>query len=189
MRLFVGVTLGDAVVGAALDAAEQLRRQLPTGFVARWVPRENMHLTVRFIGHVAEAGVPSLLDVLRPSLPLDPFDVALGSCGAFPPSGPPRVIWIGIDAGFESLRAMHEEFDRRVEALGYVSEKRPFTVHLTLARVTHAPPASARRVREAVAAYRPQPARWHVDGATIFESRLSPKGPTYQRLFDVACAR
>ena len=186
MRLFVAVQLSDEVLDAAADVAARLRRRLPPAVEARWVPRTNMHLTVRFIGQVVDARVPPLLDVLKPRLSIAPFDVTLGTCGVFPPAGAPRVIWIGLADGFEPLRAMHEEFSRRVEPLGFASEERPFSVHLTLARVKDAPRAS-RSIHDSILSTRPRPATARITAATVFESRLSPNGPTYRPLVDVAC--
>ena len=187
MRLFVAVTLNDAAIVAAQDAAEEIRRRLGTAVRARWVNAENLHLTVRFIGNVAGDRASAILDVLRPPLSIQPFDVELGVCGVFPPSRPPRVIWIGLASGVPQLQGMHEELNRRVAPLGYEPERRPFSVHLTLARIKDAARAEARTMRDAVRSVRPAPARSPVTSATVFESRLSPRGAVYQRLFDVPC--
>jgi 2'-5' RNA ligase len=187
MRLFVAVSLDDAVRSAAAACAEQLKRRLPAGCEARWVPSANMHLTVRFVGYVPDDRIPALFEVLRPPLSIPPFDVQLGACGVFPASGPPRAIWIGIDEGFETLHAMHDECSRRLEPLGFMAENRPFSGHLTLARVRDVPQGASRAIREAVRSVHSEPAPARVRAATLYESVLSPKGPTYRRLFDVPC--
>jgi len=185
MRLFVAVELDDAVLAAAQHAAEDLRRRLGTVLQPKWVAAANMHLTVRFIGHVADERAASILDALRSPLQSAPFDVALGDCGVFPPHGPPRVLWIGLKEGLPSLQAMHEEFNRRLLPLGLEPENRPFSAHLTLARVKDASRGSSSATREAVRAVSVEPARCHISEATVFESRLSPKGPTYAPLLRV----
>jgi RNA 2',3'-cyclic 3'-phosphodiesterase len=185
MRLFVAVELDEMLRSAAEKTADGLRRRIGRGLDARWVLVGNMHLTVRFIGHVAEERAPSILDALKPSMPIAPFDLALGECGVFPPHGAPRVFWIGLKEGLPSLKAMHEEFNRRVLPFGFEPEPRPYSAHLTLARVKNAPRGSGAAAHEAVRAVRVPPASGRVSEAIVFESRLSPHGPTYIPLVHV----
>jgi 2'-5' RNA ligase len=185
MRLFVAVRLADSVVDAALDAAREMRERIGPQLAARWAERDHMHLTVRFIGGVADELVTPLLHALRAPLPVAPFDIALGDCGMFPPSGPPRVIWIGLASGLPSLRRMHEEFNRRLAPLGFAPEDRPFNAHITLARVKDEPRGSSRTIRDVVVNVSPRPARCHITSATLFQSQLSPQGANYRSLLDV----
>ena len=182
MRLFVAVEISDEAREAAAHLAEQLRCGLGDAVTVRWTPPENAHLTVRFIGHVADERLREVLDVLSPPLPLAPYDVVLGGCGVFPRSGPPRVIWIGLKEGLPGLAAMHEEFNRRLAALGFEPETRPFSAHLTLARVKA---ASGPAVRRAVISASVPSVLSRVSGATVFESVLSPRGPRYRPILRV----
>ena len=179
MRLFVAVELGDAVRTAADGIAEQLRRRVGRTLAARWVSAEQMHLTVRFIGHVPDDRVASVLDSLAPQIAIPPFEVSLSECGAFPPHGPPRVLWLGLHDGVPSLQTMHDEFNRRLAPLGFPAEDRRFRAHLTLARIKDAPRGSGAIVRDALRDVPQSHARCHVSEAIVFESRLSPKGSTY----------
>lgn len=179
MRLFVAVEVGEAVRAAAEHVARQLQRRLDSGVRVRWVPPENQHLTVRFIGHVHDDRVSSTLDTLRQAIAVKPFDLALSDGGVFPSSGPPRAIWVGLREGGPSLQAIHDELDRRLRPLGVEPETRPFTAHLTLGRIKDAPRGSTAAVREVVGAIRVAPARCRIAEAVVFESRLSPKGSTY----------
>ena len=188
MRLFVGVTLDAAMIAAAVDVARELQRRLGDELRPRWVSAANMHLTVRFIGHVPDERAPAVLDAMRAVLPLPPFDVALGACGVFPLHGAARVLWIGLAAGLPPLRAMHEEINRRLAPLGYEPEPRDVTAHLPLARIKDAGRGASRSLREAVREVEPRSARCRVAAATVFRSRLSPNGPTYEALFEIPCS-
>ncbi len=179
MRLFVAVELDDTVRRAAEKAAEELRTRIGRSLNAKWVSPSHMHVTVRFIGNVADDRLPSLRDTLRPPLAISPFIIALGDCGAFPSHGPPRVLWIGLKQGVPSLQALHDEFNRRLVPLGFEPETRPFNPHLTLARIKDAPRGSSAVVRNAVLSVHVPSAWWEVREAVLFESRLSPKGSTY----------
>jgi RNA 2',3'-cyclic 3'-phosphodiesterase len=181
VRLFVAVELDDLVRAAAEEAVRHLERILDPRVRVRWVPTENMHLTVRFIGHVADERVPATLEALRPALAIDAFDLALSDGGLFPPHGPPRALWIGLREGLPSLQAMHDDFNRRLVPLGVEPETRPFSAHLTLARIKDAPRGSAATVREAIRAARIPHARCRISEAVVFESRLSRRGSTYIR--------
>lgn len=179
MRLFLAVGLDEAVRRAAEKTAEELRKRVDRVLRGRWVPPSHMHLTIRFIGHVADERVPSVLDVLEPPLTIPTFDVALGTCGVFPTSGPPRVLWIGLKEGLASLQAMHDEFNRRLAAAGVEPENGPFSAHVTLARIKDASRGSSAVVRESIQAIRVPTNRCQISEAVLFESRLSPKGSTY----------
>jgi len=177
--MFVAVEIDDEIRRVVARTIGELQRGLEGSLRARWVPPANMHLTVRFIGHVANDRASSVLDALRADVPVSAFDLATGHCGAFPPSGLPRVVWMGIDEGSAPLKALHDEFNRRLRPLGFPPEDRPYTAHLTLARVQDARKGSTAEIRRTIAALRPPAVRCHVPHATVFESRLSPKGATY----------
>jgi 2'-5' RNA ligase len=189
MRLFVAVEFDEAIRHAADQVAGELRTRLDPRVRASWVIADKMHLTVRFLGHVDDTRVPAVLEALRPPLPIAPFEMALGSCGVFPRSGPPRVFWIGLIDGVTSVQSMHHEFNRRLVPLGFSPEDRPFNAHLTLARVKEAPRDLARSVRETIALVRVPAVRCRIMAATVFQSALSPKGSTYTRLLTVPLTR
>lgn len=183
MRLFVAVEISDEARRIATGVAERLRRKLGSSVSARWVDPDSMHLTVRFVGFVADDRVPAVVTALQPALPVAPFEIVFCSCGVFPPSGGPRVIWIGLRKGLESLAAMHDEFNRRLRPLGFEPELRSFNAHLTLARVKHAPASVRRTIAESAVG----PMRSQVTKATVFESVLTRQGARYQRVAEVNC--
>jgi RNA 2',3'-cyclic 3'-phosphodiesterase len=185
MRLFVAVELPDAVRDAARDTAVALGERLKRSRVrldARWVDVANMHLTVRFIGHVADDRASLLIGGLRPPVRSDPFEVRLAGCGAFPPRGAPRVFWIGVEGGLEGLRGLHEEFNRRVAPFGYAPEERPFSAHLTLARVKDVARGDGPRARAVVEGFDIDLGGFQAGAVTLFQSRLSPHGARYEAL-------
>jgi RNA 2',3'-cyclic 3'-phosphodiesterase len=183
MRLFVAVELDDAVRAAAARVADDLRQQLRrTRLDARWVIPDNLHFTMVFIGQIDDRTAPSFVAAM--SRPFDPaqFAVRLGRCGVFPPSGPPRVIWIGLAEGAEELTRLQQEVVRRLQPLGFEPEPRPFSAHLTIARVKDVPRASARDARAIIAAASAADASCPVTRVTLFRSHLSPKGSRYEVL-------
>lgn len=180
MRLFVGVDVGPQVAEAFTDVSEQLRRRASTlAPRARitWVPADRAHVTVRFIGRVEAAAADAIAAALAPPLAVDPFELTVSGVGAFPPGGSPRVIWAGLTGGVESLANAEREVSTRLERCGVAREERPYHPHLTLARVKEAGGLRSRALLEGLADRAFGTTR--VDAITLFESRLSPQGPTY----------
>lgn len=189
MRLFIGVELDPRVKAAAADVAERLRQRLTRAAPdvrARWVETENLHITLWFIGEAQpprDAEIRAALESAPFSEPA--FDLLIAGCGAFPPSGPPRVFWIGVQGGAAGMSALYGDVGRRMASLGYRAETRGYTPHLTIARVKEAGRGSSRIARETAAALPADCGASRVAAVTLFQSRLSPRGATYEPLLRV----
>jgi 2'-5' RNA ligase len=127
-----------------------------------------------------------VLAQLGETLPVAPFDVALGHLGVFPPHGPPRVFWVAVERGREALSAIHRELGRRLTAAGVAIETRPFSPHLTLARVRDGEQARARRVAGRLGGIEVAAIGWRVDRVTLYHSDLSGPAPRYDVVRHVA---
>jgi 2'-5' RNA ligase len=183
MRLFVGVELDDRVKEAAASIGESLQRELGPRVDARWVPAANLHITLWFLGEVNESRVESTMDTLNRPFDEMAFDLEIFGAGAFPPSGPPRVLWLGVTAGGDSLARVHAELTRRLEPIGYEAERRAYSAHLTIARVKNiGRGVSARDVRSVLQARPAHAGRCRIEAVTVFRSHVSSKGATYEAL-------
>lgn len=129
MRLFTGLDLPAAVVRNLEKLLEDLR---PTARI-QWSPPANLHITTKFIGEWPEERLDELKSALG-GLPSRP-EIALRvrQVGFFPNPRSPRVFWCGIDA--EGLAELAADTERATAALGIESENRPYSPHLTLARI------------------------------------------------------
>jgi 2'-5' RNA ligase len=183
VRLFVAVEIDEPVRIAAADAAARFRARLSQqrpDLDARWVPADNLHITLWFIGEVNDLRAAAIVDVLQPPFRHEPFELRLAGLGAFPPSGAPRVFWLGVSAGQEGLRVLHDETGARLRPLGFEDERRPYSAHLTIARVKDAPRGSGPIVREVLAGIPAEAGPAIVSAVTLFRSRVSSKGSTYE---------
>ena len=181
MRLFIAADL-PATVREAL-AAEQARIQAAlAGSTSslKWVKPEHAHLTLVFIGNVDDARVPAVIDAVAADINLPAFVATFEGAGAFPPRGAPRVLWIGVGSGARELVELQRVIASRIAALGLPIDDRAFHPHLTLARWRESRPVD--RSRALAVAPRGAVARAHIDGATLYQSRLSPAGPSYTAL-------
>jgi RNA 2',3'-cyclic 3'-phosphodiesterase len=152
----------------------------------RWVPPANLHLTVWFLGEVSDARAGAVLDALRPPLDLARFDLHIARFGAFPPSGPPRVLWMGLATGLEELARARDQVGARLEPWGFPPEGRAYSAHLTIARMKEGPHGAERAaLREALGHEPADAGRCRLEELTVFRSRTSPTGAVYEPLLRV----
>lgn len=185
MRVFAAVDLERAVRGAACAAGAGLARALAgSGGRGRsgvsWVREERLHLTLRFLGEVEERRIEDLMERFSAPLATVAFEIELGGFGVFPPTGPPRVVWIGVTRGAERLAALSAEIEGRFVAWGFGRADGPFRAHLTLGRCREPLGPQARDRLLGAGAGTVGVSR--VDQVVLYESRLSSNGPTYVAL-------
>lgn len=124
-RLFIAIPLPEGVVTELHSLQQGLKG-------TRWVPEEQMHLTLRFLGDVDEARIPLLKEQLG-SIVIPSFDLTVQGLGCFPPRGVPRVLWAGVLPS-PPLQELATILDHELAAAGFPREPRPFSPHLTLGR-------------------------------------------------------
>lgn len=181
MRLFVAVDLDDAIRRSVVKAIDPIKNRIArmSGVSATWVQADHLHLTLSFIGEVGEELAAAVTQVMSDSLPFEPFAAALSDGGVFPPSGPPRVIWFAVGEGQEAFGTLYTEVARRLQTVRIEPEKRPFRTHLTVGRLKQASGGSGRAIRELLSTASVGGQGWRVDHVTLYQSKLSPQGPTY----------
>jgi RNA 2',3'-cyclic 3'-phosphodiesterase len=175
MRLFVGVDLPGDVKNALSALMERLRAEAPD---AKWVPRDNLHLTMSFLGEVDEARAPEIVDALTEAAAGEPgpIDTALEGAGAFPSPRRARVLWVGLRDPDGRLAALARTVAAGLEPLGFPTEKRPWTSHLTIARFRTPTDATS------MGGAHVEPMAFTVPAITLFRSRLARPAPTYEPL-------
>jgi len=167
IRLFVALALPEDVAQGLLA----LQSGVPS---ARWSTREQLHLTLRFIGDVDESDANAIDDVLS-GISAPRFTLELKGVGAFGGKNP-RALWARI-APNEALIHLQRKIESAIQRLGFPAEERKFTPHVTLARL-HATPAG--RVMDYLtdhALYASTP--FGVENFALFSSRLTPNGSIY----------
>lgn len=135
MRLFTAIDLPGGMLeklGAFLTGLRPLAK-------LRWTAVENLHITTKFIGEWPEARLDEIKSTLRSVNQPEPIPIAVRSVGWFPDQRRPHVFWAGVDGG-EPLAKLAHTTEQAVSALGVPAETRPYSPHLTLARVKYAVP-------------------------------------------------
>ena len=136
-RVFIAVPLPEPARRSIAELIEGVRaRGVPgDGRDVRWVRLDGLHLTLRFLGPTLEDRVEAARDAVRSvATQADPFDLVIGSAGAFPPVGRPRALWLGIREGGQPLTDLAATVEQSLVDAGWPPEPRPYRAHLTLAR-------------------------------------------------------
>jgi 2'-5' RNA ligase len=180
MRLFIAIDLDPAAREAIAAEQARLKKAIGDRSSLKWVRDGQMHLTLVFLGEVAEDRAPRLIDTIERPIAQPPFEASFEGIGMFPAHGAPRVLWIGVGAGAHEMIAVERELAGRLRQLEIAVEDRPFHPHLTLARWRESGSADRRRVGDATGPT--TIARIHVGHVTLYRSRLSPSGSTYTPL-------
>lgn len=183
LRLFIAVEIPAEVRQNIYKETQNFRKGVD--FLVRWVPVENMHLTLKFLGDVSPSNVEFLKQMLRNEAEaVSCFSLHLTGLGAFPTSRRPRVIYIGIQAP-AALDALQRGIEAGCRRLGYDSEERPFSAHLTLGRVKqNVGAADQQKIRRAIESTQVDllgTAR--VDSVHLYKSELHPSGSVYTKLY------
>jgi 2'-5' RNA ligase len=138
IRTFVAVLL-DEGIRQRISEAQQRAMELASG--VKWVPPENFHVTLKFLGDVRRdklSIVQSAIDDVVSKMAA--FDLVLRGMGVFPTPRRPRVIWFGAEEGREQLIALAKAVEDRLVKAGYEKEEKPFKSHITIGRVKEARP-------------------------------------------------
>ena len=179
MRLFLALELTRGAGDEINSAIGQVRDAEPD---LAWVPAHKLHLTLKFLGDSDESRVAALIAAAdRVAGSHRPFEMELGSVGAFPNFRRPRVVWMGV-ASEPRLELLHHDVELAAADVGYEVEGRPFRPHVTLARVrTPMTPERARTLARAARAVS-YSATMFVDRLTLFDSATAGTGAHYHRL-------
>lgn len=135
MRLFIAIELDDAARRNLAAVQSRLAAFDPRRDV-RWAAQHQLHLTLRFMGEVADENVTRLSRAMdEAAAAAAPFAMRGGVAGCFPAGGPVRIVWAGIDEPTGALAALAAAVERKAVELGWPPDTRPFHAHVTLGRV------------------------------------------------------
>ena len=182
IRSFIAIPLSHEIHQNLANLARQHNLESPE-FGLRLVKPENIHLTLKFTGDIESHQVPVISRSLDTVLHSDtPFTLEVLALGAFPGwKGNPRVIWVGIQP-LEKLRVFQQKIESALHPYIFESEKRPFSPHLTLARVKQdCNAAKQKALFEKLMNLQPTPkfGSLTVDHVNFYRSLLLPAGPIY----------
>ncbi len=176
-RCFIGLPLPEPYQEGLQSLTAKWSKRLRSHVT--WTKPGNWHLTLFFLGDVAEDQVEGvkrqLAEVSQPR-----FELQAAGGGFFPPGKSPRVIWVGLKKGGREAAQLADRITDALSPLGFIPEKRPFKAHLTAGRVKR-----DRRDDWNELLAEMQEIHWPAVEARCFvlwKSTLRPQGPEYTPL-------
>ncbi len=206
IRTFVAVELSAELREALTSVQNHLRKSFQSRSSSdpriQWVKPDGIHLTLKFLGEIAEALVVDIRTALTPAVSRFPrFRVEIQGLGGFPDLRAPRVLWVGVtgpgvrtqpDEGTEPgnpLVHLARTIDQVLEPLGFAPETKPFHPHLTLARIKERSREVGRVMADRGGAEPVGPlGTLGINGVALVKSDLKPSGAVYTRLWEVPLA-
>lgn len=177
MRLFVAINLPDAQkqrLAAALAPFTELA--LPV----RWVAADSLHITIKFLGDVADEQVAGVRSALRAAAgDSAAFDVAIRGFGAFPTLARPHVLWVGAEP-VPALLELQQNVERELNALGFEAETRIFRPHITVGRTRKGGVINNRALMDRMAGEFEYKETIRVQSVDLMRSQLGSQGARYE---------
>jgi 2'-5' RNA ligase len=179
-RLFFAVELPRVLKARVGEHIKRLRESFPH-VRASWEKPEKIHVTLKFIGEVEASRVEELARAAkRAASTVKQFELTLSTPGAFPPHGPPHVLWLGVEDPSGQLSKLQRALEDEAARAGFPREQRPFKPHITLARIRA--PQGARELAAAHHESSFDPQCFKVSEFVLMRSELGPGGSRYTTL-------
>ncbi len=146
------------------------------------VERENIHLTLKFLGNVSTPRLAEVKSSLK-QLTFPSFTAEIKGAGAFPNLKHMNVIWVGVNEGWTQVEQIYEQVEKLLSGVGFRRENRPFSPHITIARVRSG------RKRDEIANFLQHLESFGtitLDQVRLKQSILSSSGPRYSTLLEIS---
>ncbi|WP_455277576.1 RNA 2',3'-cyclic phosphodiesterase [[Eubacterium] cellulosolvens] len=181
IRSFIALDIDDKDL---LDKFATIQKRIHnTGADLKLVELKNIHITFKFLGEVN----PITLDKVKEEMDeikASKFDIEFEEVGTFPNIKRPRVIWIGIKKGLTELQKINDQLDPKLRQFGFVSDRKGFSPHVTIARVR-----SGRNKKELIDVLTEVRSKqfdsMHAGCLRLKKSTLTPEGPIYTTIHEV----
>ncbi len=190
LRSFIAIELPPEIQKEIARSTTILQEKLPKPLV-RWVPVQNIHLTLQFLGDVSPSNLERLSGELRIDLGDHPsFEVLVGKAGAFPSVRRARTLWIGLTAP-SALTTLQRTIQAVTARMGHPAEERAYSPHLTIGRVNqNASPGDLSKIQMAIQhSDVGDLGIFCVEAVHLYKSDLLPTGSVYTRLYSMPLAR
>ncbi|MCR4428442.1 MAG: RNA 2',3'-cyclic phosphodiesterase [Caldiserica bacterium] len=178
MRVFVALPIPEEVKQTIGVFMGKLRS---SGADVKWVERENLHFTLRFLGELEEGDLPRVEDSIKTLSGFKSFQAKTGPFGVFPSLSSPRVFWIGLEKGKEEMEEISRALNLAFKERGFPQEDKPFQAHLTIGRARS--PKNIPALKQLLETLSPPQVEFSVAEVSLFQSTLTPRGPIYRKLF------
>ena len=182
LRCFIAISLPRELKAEILGIQDRLKS---AGADVSWTRQEGMHLTLKFLGEIEEKGIPKIERALDMAVDgVTTFVLSVSGMGIFPDLRSPRVVWIGLKEEGNNLIKLHKGVEEELKKIGFPSEERRFTPHITLGRIR-----SNRNIEKLLklidAEKGVDSGGVEVSDLHLIKSELKPSGAVYTELYSV----
>jgi 2'-5' RNA ligase len=187
-RLFIAIELPTSLYAVLKESIGAVRDVVPPDTV-RWVKPDAMHLTLKFLGEVPIPTVDLIHEYLQTAVKgHTPFTIEIRGIGCFPNFVRPSVIWLGLENASGQLLSLRNAVEEQIAPLGYPTENRDFSAHLTLGRVKRdLDKSDLAEIGQAIKSFRlGKLADWPCNVVRLMRSELRPEGSRYTCLAEVS---
>lgn len=182
LRAFIAMTPPTTLQHTVAEVREVFQPlQLPW----RWVTPAQIHLTLKFLGHVPAEHVTTIAQAMACAAQgHTAFPLRAQALGCFPHASRPRVLWVGLTDPGQALAHLYERLTTALIPVGFPPEDRPFHPHLTLARAQNR--GSATPILPILQSYHNrQFGEFFVTHLDLFQSQLQRGGARHSLLHSV----
>jgi len=187
VRSFIAIELPDELKQELTQLEDRLK--LSNQPWVRWVNPYSIHLTLKFLGNVAIDRIDAIIRSMEEaSRGITPFHLEVRELGVFPNLKRVQVAWVGVKGEVDTIQQLQQRIESGLVPLGFASESRRFTPHLTLARVNNrASPNERQRFGELIASSSFEAVHSiEVSAVSLIKSQLTREGAIYTRISSVA---
>ena len=172
-RVFIGIPIGHKIKSILSSLKSTVHSSTNN---IKWIPPENIHLTLSFLGNISDKDIPNIIQSLENCITSKYFKIEIESTGVFPSVNFPKILWIGICKGADELTLLQKEIERSIRKFKKISRKEKFKPHITIARMRRS------RLKIDVLPFLNtvySPTELDVNSICLYESILLPEGPQY----------
>lgn len=183
IRAFIAIELPDEVRSALAELQASLQAE-PQAAV-KWVDPYGIHLTLKFLGNIDTGKISDITRAIEQAAQgFTPLALEVKDLGVFPNFKRVRVVWVGVGGDITQLKQLQQRLESNLVPLGFARESRPFTPHLTLARVREkASPTEQQRFGQLITSAKFETAHhFTADSISLMQSQLTTAGAIYHQI-------
>jgi 2'-5' RNA ligase len=182
IRSFIAIELPDDL----RQRLGQLEARLKSGRQSgvKWVDPNGIHLTLKFLGNIVTDTIAKVTVAIEEAAQgIPPFRLEVRDLGVFPNLKRVQVAWVGVDGEIDKLARLQKRIESSLEPLGFAPESRPFTAHLTIARIRNDASLMDRQtLGQLITSVKFEGSIVNVDSISLMKSQLTREGAIYSRI-------
>lgn len=173
MRLFITVNMSENVKEDLANELPIIKSNYQSG---KWVPKENLHITMLFLGEVEKEKLGLVEASMEEAIKgINSFQLWLEGLGVFPNEKNPKILWAGVRGDSDELKKLYSQLLHAAQKKGIPFDAKPhYTPHVTLARKI-----GSGNIKEEIGL---ETSKWLVNELELYESIFTPEGVKYQKI-------